>query len=181
MRCLMDETTPCVFRHTLLRIIHSVLIHLHRWFPASKLFLQKVNFKSTSRRMHLSIYMAKKCITVVGNLAFLSLRLTFGGRPCPSLWWSDFSETITDLSNALASDNLWDPTRLHSPLQHLKPQPYQSRKRFRSPMPRPCRRTSPTQMESSRLMVLLARSVDPDLKACNQRHHDEAYRLRVRI
>jgi hypothetical protein len=70
--------------------------------------------------MHLLTDMAAKCITVVGGLAFVSLWLPSGGRACPSLW-SNVSETITDLSNALALDTAWDPDTLHSPLQHLIP------------------------------------------------------------
>jgi hypothetical protein len=118
-RCIMEELTPCMFGHSLLRLIHFIL-HLRRTHPKTRIFIQKVDFKSAYRRMHLSPTMAAKCITVVGGLAFISLRLPFGGRPCPSLW-SDLSETITDLSNALALDLTWDPATLHSPLQHLIP------------------------------------------------------------
>jgi hypothetical protein len=118
-RCIMENLTPCVFGHALLRIIHFIL-HLRRTYPTKRIYIQKVDFKSAYRRMHLSTNMAAKCITVVEELAFVSLRLPFGGRACPSLW-SDVSETITDLSNALASDTTWDPDTLHSPLQHLIP------------------------------------------------------------
>jgi hypothetical protein len=59
-------------------------------------------------------------VTVVRNLAYVSLRLPFGGRPCPSPW-SKFSETITDLSNAIANDESWNPEKLCSPLQHSIP------------------------------------------------------------
>jgi hypothetical protein len=103
----------------LLRIIHFIL-HLRRTSPKTRIFIQKIDFKSAYQRMHLTTDMAAKCITVVGGLAFVSLRLPFGGRACPSLW-SDVSETITDLSNALALDTTWDPDTLHSPLQHLIP------------------------------------------------------------
>jgi hypothetical protein len=118
-RCNMDLLTPCVFGHALLRLIHFIL-HLRRRFPGVRIFIQKVDFKSAYRRLHLSYDMATKCITVVRDLAFLSLRMPFGGRPCPSLW-SDVSETITDLSNSLAVDPSWDPETLRSPLQHLIP------------------------------------------------------------
>jgi hypothetical protein len=103
----------------LLRIIHLIL-HLRRTSPKTRIFIQKVDFKSAYQRMHLSTDMAAKCITVVGGLAFVSLRLPFGGRACTSLW-SDVSETIMDLSNALALDTTWDPDTLHCPLQHLIP------------------------------------------------------------
>jgi hypothetical protein len=115
----MGALTPCVFGHALLRIIHFIL-HLCRTSPKTRIFIQKVDFKPAYWRMHLLTDMAAKCITVVGGLAFVSLRLPFGGRACPSLW-SDVSETITDLSNALALETTWDPDTLHSPLQHLIP------------------------------------------------------------
>jgi hypothetical protein len=111
--CIMEALTPCVFCHALLRIIHFIL-HLRRTSLKKRIFIQKIAFKLAYWRMHLSTDMAAKCITVVGGLAFVSLRLPFGGRACPSLW-SNISETITDLSNALALDTTWDPETLHSP------------------------------------------------------------------
>jgi hypothetical protein len=112
-RCIMDALTPCFFGHALIWIIHFIL-HLCRTSPKMRIFIQKVNFKLAYRRMHLSTGMVAKCIMVVGGLAFVSLWLTFGGRACPSLW-SVVSETITDLSNALALDTTWDRDTLHSP------------------------------------------------------------------
>jgi hypothetical protein len=108
-----------MFGHALLCIIHFIL-HLRTQFPQRRIFLQKVDFKSAYQRMHLSAGMAAKCVTVVRDLAYVSLRLPFGGRPCPSLW-SDFSETITNLSHAIANDESWHPEKLCSPLQHLIP------------------------------------------------------------
>jgi hypothetical protein len=119
LRIIMDALTPCVFGHALLRIIHFIL-HLHRTSPKTRIFIQEGDFKLAYRRMHLSTDMATKCIMVVGGLAFVSLQLPFEGRACPSLW-SGISETITDLSNALALDTTWDLDTLHSPLQHLIP------------------------------------------------------------
>jgi hypothetical protein len=75
-RYLMDLFTPCVFGHALLRIIHFVL-HLCHLFPTTKIFIQKMDFKSAYRRMHLSMDMTSKCTTVVKDLAYLSLRLLF--------------------------------------------------------------------------------------------------------
>jgi hypothetical protein len=119
-RCRMEFRTPCMFGHPLFRTIHFIL-HLRMFFPRRKIFLQKVDFKSAYQRIHLSMEMASECITVVEDpAAYLSLRLPFGGRPCPSLW-SDFSETITDLSTAIANNSSWDPGELHSPLQGLIP------------------------------------------------------------
>jgi hypothetical protein len=46
-------------------------------------------------------------------LAFIALRLTFGGAANPSLF-SDFSETITDLANSISACPEWNPVDLHS-------------------------------------------------------------------
>jgi hypothetical protein len=90
-RCLMSLLTPCVFGHALFRVFHFIL-HLRRRFPHQHTFLQKMDFEAAYCRMHLSASMAAKYITIIGDTAYLSLRLPFGGRPaCPSLW-SDFSE-----------------------------------------------------------------------------------------
>ena len=50
------------------------------------------------------------------------LRLTFGGKACPSEW-SALTEPQCDLSNALLHDDKWDPTALASPSQHRVPAP----------------------------------------------------------
>ena len=48
------------------------------------------------------------------EIALIMLRLTFGGRACPSEWGSA-SETICDLTNALLNDPTWDPEQLYNP------------------------------------------------------------------
>jgi hypothetical protein len=84
-----------------------------------KIFLQKVD-SSQLMGVNLSMEMASKCIMVVEDLAYLLLRLPFGGHPCPSLW-RNFSLTITDLGTAITNDSSCDPEELHSPLQGLIP------------------------------------------------------------
>jgi hypothetical protein len=66
--------------------------------------------------MHLSM-----CITVVEDLVYLSLQLPFGGHPASPNLWRNFSDSISDLSTAIAKDSSWDPGELHSPLQGLIP------------------------------------------------------------
>ena len=50
------------------------------------------------------------------------LRLTFGGKLCPSEW-SALAEPICDLSTAILHEERWDPTTLASPSQSLVPPP----------------------------------------------------------
>ena len=60
--------------------------------------------------------------TCHNNIAYISLRLTFGGSPCPNFWCS-MLEIITDLANNILASAEWDPSRTHIPhrAQILKP------------------------------------------------------------
>ena len=55
-----------------------------------------------------------------GTYLHIPLRATFGGAPNP-YEWSIISESVTDLANMLMNDPSWDPTSLHSPIQHKMP------------------------------------------------------------
>ena len=54
------------------------------------------------------------------DLAFISLRLTFGGSPNPSIW-GDVSETTCDLAHAILNHPDWDPSTLFSPITSQVP------------------------------------------------------------
>ena len=54
--------------------------------------------------------------------ALITLRLTFGGAPCP-FEWGVISETICDLANELVQCEDWDPTNLHASVQKDIPPP----------------------------------------------------------
>ena len=56
------------------------------------------------------------------NIAYISLRLTFGGSPCPPLWCS-MSEIITALANDTLASSDWDPYRTHTPHHTQIPKP----------------------------------------------------------
>jgi hypothetical protein len=58
---------------------------------------------------------------VLASIAFLALRLAFGGSPNPPTWCC-FLEMITDLSNKIPLCD-WDPARLRSPGQPNTPKP----------------------------------------------------------
>jgi len=68
-------------------------------YPAARILLSKFDFKSAYRRVHFRAELAlQSCITTKGlgglDLALVSLRTTFGGSPCPSIF-SEISETVT--------------------------------------------------------------------------------------
>ena len=50
----------------------------------------------------------------------MALRLTFGGKPCPSEWGC-ISEPVANLATDILGCDDWDPSSLHSPQQHLVP------------------------------------------------------------
>ena len=61
---------------------------------------------------------------IINGTMFLlmALRLTFGGKPCPSEWGS-LAEPVADLATDILNCPEWDPSELHSPLQSKMPPP----------------------------------------------------------
>ena len=59
-------------------------------------------------------YTSAASCTFHDDISYISLRLTFGGSPCPPLWCS-MSEIITDLANNILASADWYPSRTHSP------------------------------------------------------------------
>jgi len=97
-RVIEDELTPCRYGFALLRFIHKIAA-LRSIYPAPRILLSKFDFKSAYRRVHFRAELAlQSCITTKGlgglDLALVSLRTTFGGSPCPSIF-SEISETVT--------------------------------------------------------------------------------------
>ena len=117
-RARMEDHQPVVFGHALRRVIHYIADARHK-HPRAPILLQKVDFKAACRRAHLAPSTAVKTITTLDGIALMSLRLTFGGRPCPSEW-CNASESAADLARALLQCSDWDLSELHSPQQkHL--------------------------------------------------------------
>jgi hypothetical protein len=58
-RVIKEELEPCMFGHALLRIIHYI-VHLRKKYPQKKIWLQKEDFKSAYRRLHLNAETAIK-------------------------------------------------------------------------------------------------------------------------
>jgi hypothetical protein len=59
---------------------------------------------------------AAQSILIVGQIAYIALRLSFGGAVNPAAW-SCCSEMITGLSNEIPLMKDWDPEKVHSPDQ----------------------------------------------------------------
>jgi hypothetical protein len=111
-----------MFGHCLLRICHQI-VDIRIRHPNKSIFIQKVDWKSAYRRAHYNWKTAIQSITqaVSTPIAYIALRLTFGGKSCPNDW-SVISESTTDLSNDILRCQDWDPREFHSPLQkHVPP------------------------------------------------------------
>ena len=65
---------------------------------------------------------APQTIAIHDGLAYIALRLTFGGAPNPPTWCM-VSELVTDLANEIGHCEDWDPTTLHNPVQAVAPDP----------------------------------------------------------
>eukprot|EP00978_Attheya_sp_CCMP212_P032524 scaffold127488_cov44-Attheya_sp.AAC.2 len=88
------------------------------------MYMNKFDWKAAYRRAHVSSEMTLQTITqmISAPIAFLALRLTFGGRACPSRW-CNLGEATIDLANDLLACKSWDPSELHSPIQLKVPAP----------------------------------------------------------
>jgi hypothetical protein len=125
-RANTEEMFPCMYGACLRRLINWACA-ARAQFPTTPICASKADFKSAYRRCHLNPSTALQSCTQVeidedGKLLVMFLRLTFGGKLCPSEW-SAIAEPICDLSTALLHDDKWDPATLASPSQSLVPPP----------------------------------------------------------
>jgi hypothetical protein len=120
-RCNMKMYPPMVYGWCLIRIIHYI-IALRLAFPTKRILISKYDFSDAYRRIAHAAKAAAQTILVIGEVAFICLRLSFGGSVNPPSWCS-VSEMITDLSNELPLIAKWDPDQLFSPAQVTVPSP----------------------------------------------------------
>jgi hypothetical protein len=65
---------------------------------------------------------AAQSIAILLQVAYIAIRLTFGGSPNPPSWCL-FSEMVADLANEIACCSSFDPSLLRSPSQLETPEP----------------------------------------------------------
>jgi hypothetical protein len=116
----MSKYPEMIFGWCLPRIIHFI-VALRIAYPGIRILIAKYDFSDAYRRINHSARAAVQSIIVLTSIAFLALRLAFGGSPNPPTWCS-FSEMVTDLSNEIPLCN-WDPDELRSPIQPITPIP----------------------------------------------------------
>ena len=120
-RCNMDAYPAMVYGWCLMRIIHFI-VALRIRFPKESILISKYDFSDAYRRVAHKATSAVQTILIYANLAYISLRLSFGGAANPPAWCG-FSEMVCDLSNELTMMEEWDPDVLFSPTQPTIPKP----------------------------------------------------------
>jgi hypothetical protein len=117
----MDMYSEMIYGWCLSRVVHYI-VALRLQYPGCRIFISKYDYSDAYRRIHHSASAAIQSIIVVGEVAYIALRLTFGGSPNPPTWCA-FSEMVTDLANELLLCAEWDPRTLTSPAQVTTPIP----------------------------------------------------------
>ena len=117
----MSAYPEMVYGWCMMRILHYI-VAVRLAFPDKVIFISKYDYSDAYRRIAHSAAAAAQTIAVHGFLAYLALRLTFGGAPNPPTWCM-FSELVTDLANEISRCASWDPQLLHSPTQPVAPPP----------------------------------------------------------
>ena len=118
-----DKTAlePCHYGQALHRVLHHVhFLRLHH--PSTPIVVSKTDLDAAYRRMHPIWSLAVMCISIIGSLAYLLLRLPFGAAAAPAEFCVA-SETVCDVANSLLEDESWDPSHTITPYHDLMPAP----------------------------------------------------------
>ena len=121
----MTAYPEMVYGWCLPRILHYI-VAVRLVFPAKLIFISKYDYSDSYRRIAHSAKAATQTIAILGELAYLALRLTYGGSPNPPTWCM-FSELV---ANEICRCVAWDPRILHSPAQPVPPPPTTETQRF---------------------------------------------------
>lgn len=109
----MSQYPDMIYGWCLSRVIHFI-VALRLAHPDTRIYIAKYDYSDAYHRILHSATAAVRSILVLANVAYIYLRLTFGGSPNPPTWCA-FSEMVTDLSNELSLCQGWDPATLHGP------------------------------------------------------------------
>jgi hypothetical protein len=108
-----DQLDELFYGHCITRILHYI-ISTRIYLPTTRILIAKTDFKGAYRRVTLHSDTAPRCTIINGSIALMSLRLTFGGSPCPNEFCI-ISELCADLGNDILHSSDWEPRLLHSP------------------------------------------------------------------
>ena len=114
-RVIDERLPPCLFGHSLSRVIHSI-VALRLRFPDKRILLAKADWKSAYRRCQPDVQSILQQITALdADTALIGVRLSFGGKPWPAQW-SVISEMTTDLINDMLLCDTFDLAELGTSL-----------------------------------------------------------------
>ncbi len=117
----MGSYVEMVYGWCINRVVHF-MVALREAHPDKKIFISKYDYSDAYRRIAHSASTAAQSISVINEVAYIALHLTFGGAPNPPTWCT-FSEMVIDLANEIGSCPTWDPEKLRSPAQSVTPTP----------------------------------------------------------
>jgi len=106
----MDAYPEMIYGWCLMRILHFIAALRFR-FPNQRIFIAKYDYSDAYRRMCHSANAAAQSVAILSGVAYIALRLTFGGSPNPQ-GWCLFSEMVADASNELLMNPDWYPSKL---------------------------------------------------------------------
>jgi hypothetical protein len=110
----MDQYPEMVYGWCLLRILHFVVALRLVAHPDRRIFISKFDFSDAYKRMAHSARAITQTIVVFLGVAYIALRMTFGGSANPPAWCA-FSEMVTDLATEIALAPGYDPTTMRAP------------------------------------------------------------------
>jgi hypothetical protein len=117
----MDQYPEMFYGWCISRVIHFI-VSLRIAYPHRRIFISKYDYSDAYRRMAHSAKAAAQSIAILLTIAYIAIRLTFGGSPNPPSFCL-FSEMVTDLANEIANSSSYDPKTLTSPSQPRTPEP----------------------------------------------------------
>jgi len=112
-RAVSEELAPLYYGGCLSRIIHYI-ISIRLRHPAVKILGGKSDIKAAYRRINLHGDTAELSSIMMEDFGLPSLRLTFGGSPCPNEYCVS-AELCTDLANDILHCKNWNPEKTKSP------------------------------------------------------------------
>lgn len=120
----MSRYPEMVYGWCLVRIIHFVVC-LRAEHPEVEIYVQKFDYSDAYRRISHTPQAAAQTILVWMGVAYLMVRLAFGGSPNPA-GFCGFSEILTDLANEISCARI-EPSEFLVPTvepKHLIPERY---------------------------------------------------------
>ena len=86
-----------------------------------RILIGKTDLNAAYRRIHINDTTVPTCISIVDELAFICLRLTFGTTPAPAEY-TTISKAEIYLGNNQLRYESWDTTDIKSPHSNLIPE-----------------------------------------------------------